>query len=79
MEKNVGGYDRIGRFVIGAVLVVAGAVGIAGEMSLAVGPLSTVVVGALLALVGVVLLVTGATQTCPINSVVGLNTYDPRR
>ena len=70
----MGGYDRIGRFVIGAILVVAGAAGYAGMVSLSVGPVSQALVSVIVALVGVVLLVTGYTQKCPINQALGINT-----
>lgn len=77
MKKNVGGYDRIGRFVIGAVLVLAGVTGYVGLFRVAVGPVPQALAALILVLIGVVLLVTGYTQKCPINSGLGLNTYDP--
>lgn len=74
MEKNVGGYDRLARFVVGPLLVVVGGVSLGGFLTLAAGTLGLVLgVGALL--VGVVLTVTAVTQKCPLNSLVGLNTY----
>lgn len=79
MEKNVGGYDRAGRFIIGAILVLVGVVGYAGLVRLAVGPLSQALTALILVLIGVVLVVTGYTQKCPINSVLGMNTYKPER
>ncbi|MEF8799569.1 MAG: DUF2892 domain-containing protein [Halolamina sp.] len=78
MDRNVGGYDRLGRFVIGAVLVIAGIAGYAGAFSVAVGPLPQALTALLLVVIGAVLLVTGYAQKCPINSVVGMNTFDPR-
>jgi hypothetical protein len=78
MNKNVGGYDRIGRFVIGAVLVLAGVAGYVGLFRVAVGPVPQALASLILVLIGVILLVTGYTQKCPINSGLGLNTYDPR-
>lgn len=77
MEQNVGGYDRIGRFVVGALLVIAGVAGYAGALPVAVGPLPQALVSVVLALVGVVLLVTGFTRKCPINSALGIDTYRP--
>lgn len=74
MEKNVGGYDRIARFVVGPVLLVVGLAAFAGLLTLAAGTLGLVLAGAAV-LVGAVLLVTAATQKCPLNSVVGMNTY----
>jgi hypothetical protein len=78
MEKNVGGYDRIGRFVIGALLVVGGIAGYAGMLRLAVGPVPQALMALILVLVGVILVVTGYTQKCPINSVLKINTSRSR-
>jgi hypothetical protein len=78
MNKNVGGYDRLGRFVIGAVLVIAGIVGYAGQLRVAVGPVPQAFMALLLVLIGVVLLVTGYTQKCPINSIIGMDTFKQR-
>ena len=78
MEKNVGGYDRIGRFVIGALLVVGGIAGYAGMLRLAVGPVPQALTALILVLVGVILVVTGYTQKCPINSVLKINTSRSR-
>jgi predicted cobalt transporter CbtA len=74
MKKNVGGYDRLIRFVVGPVLVAVGLAALAGLFTLAAGT-----AGLLLAVVGIlvggVLLVTGYTQKCPLNNLVGLDTY----
>lgn len=78
MNQNVGGYDRLGRFVIGAVLLVGGIVGYAGMVRVAVGPLPQALTALILVLLGVVLLVTGYTQKCPINGIVGVNTCNSR-
>jgi hypothetical protein len=78
MEKNVGGYDSIGRFVIGALLVVGGIAGYAGMLRLAVGPVPQALMALILVLVGVILVVTGYTQKCPINSVLKINTSRSR-
>jgi len=78
MNKNVGGYDRLGRFVLGAVLVVAGIAGYAGIVRVAVGPLPQALAALLLVLIGAILLVTGYTRKCPINSVIGMNTFRSR-
>jgi hypothetical protein len=79
MQKNVGGYDRIGRFVIGGLLVVAGIAGYIGMLPVAVGPVPQALMALVLVLVGAVLLVTGYTQKCPINSAVGANTTKSRQ
>jgi len=78
MDKNVGGYDRIGRFVIGGVLLVAGIAGYAGMLRVAVGPLPQALLALILVLIGAILLVTGYSQKCPINSLLGLNTHESR-
>lgn len=74
MEKNVGGYDRIARFVLGPILVVVGAASLAGLLTLAAGTVGLALAGVLL-LVGLVLSVTAVTQKCPLNSLLGLNTF----
>lgn len=75
MKPNVGGYDRIGRFVIGTVLVLAGIAGYAGLFSVAVGPVPQALAAVLLVVVGAILLITGATRQCVINRVLGIDTY----
>lgn len=79
MEKNVGGYDRIARLVLGPVLGTISLAALAGFVALGVGPLSTGVVAALFGLVSVVFIVTGLTQQCPLNRALGLDTYRPER
>lgn len=68
MEKNVGGLDRTARLVIGAILVLAAIAIYTGYLALgAIAALVAVVVGA-------ILLITGATQQCPINRAIGRDT-----
>lgn len=74
MEKNVGGYDRIARFVVGPILIVVGAAALLGLFTIAAGTLG-LAIAVVAVLVGLVLSVTATTQKCPLNSVVGLNTY----
>ena len=74
MERNVGGYDRIGRLVIGALLVLAGIAGYAGLLTVAVGPVPQALAALVLLVVGAVLLVTGYVQQCPIWAASGVNT-----
>lgn len=69
MDRNVGGLDRSGRLVVGAVLVVAAVAGLAGSLQLGL------TIGLAALLVGAILLVTGATRKCPINQAVGRNTF----
>jgi hypothetical protein len=74
MEKNVGGYDRLARFVVGPVLLLLGGAGLAGFVTLAAGTLGLALAGLAL-IVGAILAVTAVTQKCPLNSTLGLNTY----
>lgn len=74
MEKNVGGYDRIARFVAGPILLVVGIAALADLVTLAAGTLG-LAIGVLAVLVGAVFLVTAIIQKCPINSLLGVNTY----
>jgi hypothetical protein len=70
MDRNVGGLDRSARIVVGGLLAIAGIAAVIGywEIGAAIGA------GALV--VGVVLLVTGTTQKCPINSAAGIDTTE---
>jgi len=77
MQKNVGGYDRIARFIVGPILILVGAAAFGGIISLAAGALGPVLAGVAI-LVGAVLTVTAMTQKCPLNAAVGLNTYGDR-
>jgi hypothetical protein len=74
MQRNVGGLDRIGRLVIGSLLLLAGVAGYVGAVRVAVGPLPQALTSVGLAVIGLVLLVTGGTQRCPINSALGIDT-----
>jgi hypothetical protein len=74
MERNVGGYDRTARLVVGPILIVVGVASLAGVLGLAAGTAGLALgVGALL--VGAILTATGLIRTCPLNGLVGLNTY----
>jgi uncharacterized membrane protein len=70
MDKNVGGMDRTGRIIIGIVVAIAGIAALSGYV--AAGAL----VGGIAVVIGAVLLVTGATQKCPINETVGIDTTE---
>ena len=74
MEKNVGGYDRIARFVVGPLLVIIAVVAYFEVITLASGLLGAALIWAALA-VGLVLVVTATTQQCPLNSVLGFDTF----
>jgi hypothetical protein len=74
MQKNVGGYDRIARFVVGPILIAVGAAAVAGLLTIAAGVTGLVIAGAAI-LVGAILTVTATTQKCPLNAAIGMNTY----
>lgn len=74
MNRNVGGYDRIGRLAIGAILLAVAVAGYAGLVTLAVGPLPQALAAVVVAVVGIILLATGAVQFCPINRALGIDT-----
>lgn len=68
-NKNVGGWDRILRLVLGPFLL---ALAIAGALeALVLGPVVLVAS----AIVGAVLTVTGLTQKCPLSQVLGMDTF----
>lgn len=76
MEKNVGGIDRTLRIVFGALLGAFGVAGYIGLMEVAMGPAPQALTSLVLAAVGVVLLLTGVTQKCMINSMLGRDTCE---
>lgn len=77
MKRNVGGSDRLSRIVLGVVLLIAGILSFAGVF--ATGEGTVILLLRLLVLaVGAVFLVTGLLQTCPINSMLGIDTSEGR-
>ncbi|MFB6146207.1 MAG: DUF2892 domain-containing protein [Halobacteriaceae archaeon] len=70
MERNVGGLDRNGRLVVGAVLAVAGLAAVSGFWA------AGAAIGAVALVIGAVLLVTGTAQKCPINAAAGIDTTE---
>ena len=74
MEKNVGRTDRMVRFALGGLLALVGVLGYAGFVSLAFLGVGQALAAVVVFLVGVVLLVTGATSTCLIYRVLGVDT-----
>lgn len=68
MDKNVGGIDRTGRIIIGVIAAIAGIAALLGYWG------AGAVVGAIALVVGIILLVTGTTQKCPINDAAGIDT-----
>lgn len=77
MEQNVGGFDRGFRFVAGPVLLLVGIAALVGAIVIAAGTVGTVL-AALALVVGAVLTATAITQKCPMNSMLGVNTYRGR-
>ncbi|WP_181686264.1 YgaP family membrane protein [Halorhabdus salina] len=75
MEKNVGGWDRTVRLVIGVVLLGVAMAGFAELLTYEIGPITTMIGSAILAILGVLLVVTGALQQCVLNQVLGIDTY----
>ena len=74
MELNVGSTDRLVRIVLGAVLLVVAILVGLGVVGIGSGTLATVGALLVLAVVGLVLLVTGYTQTCPAYRLLGIRT-----
>lgn len=63
MKLNVGGYDRIGRIVIGVVLLIVGLAAPVGATWQAVA-----------LVVAAIALVTAVVRFCPVNYLFGINT-----
>ncbi|KAB1193311.1 DUF2892 domain-containing protein [Haloferax sp. MBLA0076] len=72
MKHNVGSLDRMVRFALGALLGVLGLGALAGAVSL--GPIPAMLGGIVALVLGVVLVVTGYRQTCPLYLPFGINT-----
>lgn len=68
MERNVGGFDRNARIVVGPILALLGIALVAGILP------GTLLLGAGLLLVGAILSVTGGIRWCPIHRMLGINT-----
>lgn len=73
MDKNVGGIDRTGRIIIGALAAIAGIAAVTGYWGIGA------TAGGVAILVGIILLVTGTTQKCPINEAAGIDTTERGR
>lgn len=71
-EKNVGSWDRLIRLIVGPVLLIVSAAAALGAITI-----SPVLI-ALSVIVGAILTVTGLTQKCPLNNLLGINTYRGR-
>lgn len=68
MEQNVGGMDRTARLVVGPILLL---VGIAALAELIPGGIAA---GGVALLLGLVFTVTGTTQRCILNRLLGVDT-----
>ena len=77
MQKNVGGMDRIVRLVVGIVLIAVALAGFAEQFTYEIGPITTMIGSAVLAVVGLILVVTGGLQQCVLNDLLGIDTYQP--
>ena len=66
-EKNIGMVDKNTRMVLGSVLIIGSILGL-------INPPWRY----LLLLIGIILLVTGITGTCPLYSILGINTLEKR-
>jgi hypothetical protein len=79
MNHNVGGNDRSARLIVGSVLAIAGVLGFAGVLRVAVDPFPQALTALVFVLVGAILLVTGLLQWCPINRLLGRDTAPAER
>jgi len=76
MEKNVGGFDRTARLVLGPILVAVGVAVAAGYLDIGLAGTIGLVVTALILVAGAIFVVTGTAQKCPANQIAGINTHD---
>ena len=76
MKQNVGSLDRIIRLAIGSAFVVLGIAGYIGFVSLAWIGIGQALASVVVVLLGLILLVTGATRTCLIYAALGISTAD---
>jgi hypothetical protein len=76
MKQNVGSFDRIVRIALGVALLVVGVAGYAGFVSLAWLGIGQALAAVIVAVIGLILLVTAATRTCLIYAALGLSTAD---
>lgn len=76
MKQNVGSFDRILRFAIGSAFLVLGIVGYLGLVSLAWIGIGQALASVVVALLGLVLLVTAAMRSCLIYAALGISTAD---
>jgi hypothetical protein len=68
VEQNVGGYDRIARLLAGPLLLAVGLASLAELLPLSIP------VGVVATVIGLVFVLTGTTQFCILNSLLGIDT-----
>lgn len=68
MDTNVGGLDRTARLVVGVLLAIVGIAALLDVLAFGAA------VGAIALVVGLVLVATGALQSCPMYQLVGVDT-----
>jgi len=74
LEPNVGPVDRYVRVALGALLLVVGILGTAGQLTLAVGPVPQALAAPVVVVAGAVLAVTGLARTCLVYEALGGDT-----
>lgn len=74
MQQNVGSFDRTVRVVLGGSLLILGIAGYVGLVTLAWIGIGQALASVVVAVLGLVLLVTAATRTCLIYSALGIST-----
>ena len=74
MERNLGGTDRTARIALGVLLTIAGML-IVSAGGGPETPASLKVLAGVLLVVGGVLFAVAGTQKCPVNAVLGRNTF----
>ncbi len=68
METNVGGMDRTARLIIGLLGLLVGGAILLGYLEFGT------IVGGIVVVIALILVFTGVTRKCVINSVLGINT-----
>lgn len=74
MKPNVGSTDQLVRIVLGAVFLVVGVAGYVGYVSLAWIGIGQALAAVVVAVLGLILLATGASRTCLIYAALGIST-----
>lgn len=77
MKLNVGGADRVVRLLVGSALLLLGGAGYLGIVGLATEPVPQALASIVAILLGLVLFATGIARKCPLNRLLGVNTFQP--